>query len=115
MRRTPQLGQKPRRLQLKATRCSAWQLSQRTRRKPCSSTANTRRRPAQFSRLGSVVPFGLLTPTQFLPGPPPQLESSVYAEDFNEIREKGSAMGSTRLAEETRAESVPRVKSDCGL
>lgn len=32
----PQLGQKPRRLQLNATRCSAWQLSQRTRRKPCS-------------------------------------------------------------------------------
>lgn len=58
--------------------------------------------PAQFSRLGDVVPFGLLTPTQFLPVPPPQLESSRYAEDFNEVREKGPASGSTRLPEETR-------------
>jgi hypothetical protein len=30
MRRAPQLGQNPRRLQLNATRCSAWQDSQRT-------------------------------------------------------------------------------------
>jgi hypothetical protein len=31
IRRVPQLGQKPRRLQLEVTRCSACQLSQRTR------------------------------------------------------------------------------------
>ncbi len=42
IRRAPQLGQKPRRLQLKATRCSAWQDSQRTRRKPCSSRPHWR-------------------------------------------------------------------------
>jgi hypothetical protein len=36
IRQAPRLGQKPRRLQLMATRCSAWQPSQRTRRNPCS-------------------------------------------------------------------------------
>jgi hypothetical protein len=34
IRRAPQLGQNPGRLQLKTTRCPAWQLSQRTRREP---------------------------------------------------------------------------------
>ncbi len=42
MRLAPQLGQKPWRLQLNATRCSAWQLSQRTRRNPCSSRPHLR-------------------------------------------------------------------------
>ena len=42
MRRAPQLGQKPRRLQLKATSRSAWQVVQRTRRKPCSSRPHFR-------------------------------------------------------------------------
>lgn len=37
IRRAPQLGQKPRRLQLNATSFSAWQASHLTRRKPCSS------------------------------------------------------------------------------
>ena len=36
MRRAPQLGQNPRCLQLNATSASTWQVSQRTRRKPCS-------------------------------------------------------------------------------
>jgi hypothetical protein len=42
IRRAPQLGQKPRRLQLNATRCSAWQVSQRTRKKPCSKRPHRR-------------------------------------------------------------------------
>lgn len=44
---------------------------------------------AQFSRLGDVEPFGLLTSTQFLPGAPPQLEDIAYADDFNEVKEQG--------------------------
>jgi hypothetical protein len=58
--------------------------------------------PAQFSRLGDVEPFGLLTPTQFLPIPQPQLESAEYAEAFNEVKNKGRATASTRTPEETR-------------
>jgi hypothetical protein len=57
---------------------------------------------AQFSKLGDVEPFGVLSPTQFLPKPPPQLEDPLYAADFNEVKEKGPSVGSTRLPEETR-------------
>jgi hypothetical protein len=58
--------------------------------------------PAQYSALGSVEPFGLLAPTQFLPVPPPQLESDEYAADYNEVKDKGRATGSTRSEDETR-------------
>jgi hypothetical protein len=45
--------------------------------------------PATFSKLGDVKPFGVLTATQFLPDPPPQLESAEYAADFNEVKNQG--------------------------
>ena len=45
--------------------------------------------PAQFSKLGDVEPFGVLSSTQFLPDPPPQLESAEYAADFNEVKNEG--------------------------
>ena len=57
---------------------------------------------AQFSRLGDVEPFGLVSSTQFLPDPFPQLEDARYATDFNEVKEKGAAVGSTRVLAETR-------------
>jgi hypothetical protein len=44
---------------------------------------------AQFSKLGDVLPFGLPSPTRFLPVPPPQLESAQYALDFNEVKSEG--------------------------
>lgn len=57
--------------------------------------------PAQFPGLGTVMPFGLLTPTQYLPAVQPQLESAEYAADFNEVRAKGRATDSTRTELET--------------
>ena len=57
---------------------------------------------AQFSRLGDVEPFGLQSSTQFLPVPPPQLESSEYAADFDDVKAKGRAVGSTRTPDEER-------------
>ncbi len=42
-----------------------------------------------FSKLGDMQPFGLLTSTQFLPVPQPQLESAAYAKDFNEVKDEG--------------------------
>jgi hypothetical protein len=57
---------------------------------------------AQFSELGGVAPFALLSPTQFLPAPYPQLESPAYAIDFNDVKDKGRASGSTRSPEEER-------------
>jgi hypothetical protein len=49
--------------------------------------------PAIFSALGDVVPFGVLTSTQFLPAPFPQLESARYAADFNEVKNEGRRPG----------------------
>src|SRR5688572_3028778 len=43
----------------------------------------------QFSEIGGVEPFGLMTVTQFLPAPFPQLESAAYAEDVNEVKKVG--------------------------
>ena len=62
--------------------------------------------PYQYSEIGHVVPFGLLTPSQFLPTPFPQLESTAYAEALNEVKAVGRAPGGpvapVRTAEETR-------------
>jgi hypothetical protein len=63
--------------------------------------------PFVFSDIGNVVPFGLLTPTQFLPAPFPQLESPEYAEDLNEVKAVGRASGGSiapaRTDEQTRS------------
>jgi hypothetical protein len=58
--------------------------------------------PYQFSEIGNVVPFGLLTPTQFLPTPYPQLESAAYAEAFNEVKEIGRTVSAVRTPEQAR-------------
>jgi hypothetical protein len=58
--------------------------------------------PYQFSEIGNVVPFGLLTPSQFLPTPYPQLESTAYADAFNEVKEIGRTVSSVRTPEQAR-------------
>ncbi len=57
--------------------------------------------PAQFSQIGIVLPFGIASPTQFLPVPPPQLESAEYANDLNDVKAVGRADSATRTAEQT--------------
>ena len=52
MRRAPQLGQNPRSLQLNATKCSAWQLSQRL---PAEIVAAIEAR-ADHPDMGRIVP-----------------------------------------------------------
>jgi len=59
----------------------------------------------QFSNMGPVLPFGLLTPTQFLPTPFPQLESAAYAEDVNEVKRVGRAAGGPIAPERTEAQT----------
>jgi hypothetical protein len=56
----------------------------------------------QYSEIGNVEPFGLLTPSQFLPTPYPQLESAAYAEAFNEVKTVGRAVSPTRTPEQAR-------------
>jgi hypothetical protein len=57
---------------------------------------------AQFSEFGAAEPFAVISTTQFLPVPHPQLESTEYAAAFNEVKAKGRATQSTRTPEETR-------------
>lgn len=56
---------------------------------------------AAFVHFGSVEPFGLLTPTQYLPDAPPLLNSAEYAADFAEVKELGSINSGTRTADQT--------------
>jgi hypothetical protein len=61
---------------------------------------------AQFAELGSVPPFGVPSPTYFLPAPFPQLESADYAVAVNEVKAVGRAPGGAtppdRTLEQTR-------------
>lgn len=57
---------------------------------------------AQFVNFGDVVPFALITPTQYLPDPPPELTSERYTADWDEVRALGSATSTVRTAEQTQ-------------
>lgn len=54
-----------------------------------------------FTFYSRVVPFALLTSTQYLPPPPPTLTSARYAQDLNEVKLLGSATSAVRTAEQT--------------
>jgi len=58
--------------------------------------------PPQFTQFPSTSPFGLLTPTQYLPRHPPTLDSQEYADDFNEVKRLGAAGSTERTAEQTQ-------------
>jgi hypothetical protein len=51
--------------------------------------------------VGNVRRFILQSPDQFLPDPPPPLQSEEWAEAFNEIKAFGAANSSVRSAEQT--------------
>lgn len=57
---------------------------------------------AAFVQFQHAEPFGLLTPTQYLPSPPPQLNSPEYAADLAYVKEIGSIDSATRLADQTQ-------------
>jgi hypothetical protein len=46
---------------------------------------------ALFTHLQAAAPMALLTATQYLPPPPPQLTSERYAADFNEVKAIGKS------------------------
>lgn len=56
---------------------------------------------AGFVQYQNTEPFGLLTPTQYLPGPPPQLNSPAYATALNQVKEIGSAGSASRTEDQT--------------
>ena len=56
---------------------------------------------AAFVHFAEIEPFALLTPTQYLPDPPPLLNSEEYARDFNDVKEIGAVNSATRTMEQT--------------
>lgn len=56
---------------------------------------------AAFVHFANVEPFALITATQYLPEPPPALNSAVYAADFEEVKAIGSATSAVRTEEQT--------------
>jgi hypothetical protein len=48
-----------------------------------------------------VTPFAMSNTSQFRPPGPPSLESQQYAADYDEVKELGAAVGSTRTEEQT--------------
>jgi hypothetical protein len=51
---------------------------------------------------GSVAPFGMQSAAQFLPPPPPQLNSLAYATAYAEVKLLGSANSTIRTADQTQ-------------
>jgi hypothetical protein len=56
---------------------------------------------AAFVQFQNVEPFGLITPTQYFPGPFPQLNSPEYAAALNQVKEIGAVGSTTRTADQT--------------
>src|SRR6266516_3020953 len=57
--------------------------------------------PYALPQWGFVVPFGMSSSSQFRPPGPPSLDSQQYAADYDEVKELGAAVGSTRTEEQT--------------
>jgi len=57
--------------------------------------------PMSAQGLAFTSPFVLVSSTQFDPGPPRDLTSSTYVDDFNAVKALGRRTGSTRTAEQT--------------
>ena len=57
--------------------------------------------PYLLPQWGFVLPFGMSSSSQFRPPGPPSLDSQRYAADYEEVKELGAAVGSTRTADQT--------------
>jgi len=72
---------------------------------PGAGTPGVWVRPANTAALlpgwGNVTPFVLRSGSQFRPDAPPALDSEEYAKDYNEIKQIGVKIGSTRSAEQS--------------
>jgi PAP2 superfamily len=57
--------------------------------------------PYLVPQWGFVRPFGMSSSSQFRPPGPPSLDSERYAVEYEEVKELGAAIGSTRTVEQT--------------
>jgi hypothetical protein len=59
--------------------------------------------PPLFRQFAIMTPFAIKSADQFLPPPPPSLQSAQYAQDFNEVKALGSAASTIRTPDQTQA------------
>jgi len=57
--------------------------------------------PYLLPQWGFVVPFGMNSSSQFRPPGPPSLDSQDYAADYEEVKQLGALVGSTRTDDQT--------------
>jgi hypothetical protein len=57
--------------------------------------------PYALPQWGFVRPFAMSSTSQFRPPGPPSLDSQQYADDYDEVKQLGAAVGSTRTEEQT--------------
>jgi hypothetical protein len=57
--------------------------------------------PYLLPQWGFVVPFAMTSSSQFRPPGPPSLDSQQYAADYEEVKQLGAAVGSTRTEDQT--------------
>ena len=57
---------------------------------------------AAGTRISNILPFGLLSPTQYLPVPPPALNSAEYAQNYQQVYDVGRATSVVRTADQTQ-------------
>jgi PAP2 superfamily len=57
--------------------------------------------PYALPQWGFVTPFAMSSSSQFRPPGPPSLDSEQYGADYEEVKELGAAVGSTRTEEQT--------------
>jgi hypothetical protein len=57
--------------------------------------------PYLLPQWGFVVPFGMSSSSQFRPPGPPALDSQRYAADYEEVKQLGALVGSTRTEDQT--------------
>jgi hypothetical protein len=58
--------------------------------------------PYLLPQWGFVAPFAISSSSHFRPPGPPSLDSEQYAADYNEVKELGAAVGSTRTEDQTQ-------------
>ena len=59
--------------------------------------------PPIFAQYAQAKPWVLRSADQFRPGPPPQLNTAIYARDYNETKNLGGARSTARTAEQSDA------------
>src|SRR5436190_1282830 len=57
--------------------------------------------PYALPQWGFVTPFAMNSSSQFRPTGPPSLDSQQYAADYDEVKDLGAAVGSTRTEEQS--------------